>query len=216
MSTAPDALPVPASFLFSPVVNAVRADALPGKKPGLCPLPAAARLPFLGSVDEEPKIADCFIGWNERGFGLRFLFDNTPALKKGAERQITLWFDGRPDGKSRRAGRFCRQLQLTFTGGSAKVSTEEIAIDQNRESPTAFDPSSVRAEISKLKAGDRIDIWLDAEAIPGFDPESSPRLGFTYLIDDPLAGRQTPAAGPEFPIDRDPTLWLLLRLTDEI
>ena len=49
-------------------------------------------------------------------------------------------------------------------------------------------------------------------ALPGWDPEESPRLGFFAATVDRRLGKIPAFAPPEFPWESDPTTWAELRL----
>ena len=58
----------------------------------------------------------------------------------------------------------------------------------------------------------RMEVFLPASILSGFDPETNHRLGFCYRLRDRELGDQTSAAGPEFPYWEDPSLWSVLEL----
>ena len=57
-----------------------------------------------------------------------------------------------------------------------------------------------------------MEMFLPAEALHGFDPETNRRLGFAYLVTDPDREDQYLTVGREFPIGEDPSLWATLEL----
>jgi hypothetical protein len=58
----------------------------------------------------------------------------------------------------------------------------------------------------------RMEVFLPATLLHGFDPETNSRLGFFYRLRDRECGDQLLAAGPELPYWEDPSLWHILEL----
>jgi hypothetical protein len=65
-----------------------------------------------------------------------------------------------------------------------------------------------------LRMGWRMEVFLTAEALHGFDPETNRRLGFAYQVTDPVRGDQFLSVGREFPVGEDPSLWATLELVE--
>ena len=55
---------------------------------------------------------------------------------------------------------------------------------------------------------------IAAAALPGWDPEEMPRLGFFAALVDRRLGRIPFSSPPEFPWESDPTTWAELELVD--
>src|SRR5438093_1345145 len=64
-----------------------------------------------------------------------------------------------------------------------------------------------------VKGGYRVEAFVPAAVLNGFDPEEHPRLGVYYAVRDTELGEQTPAVGSDFPYADDPSLWQVLELT---
>ena len=62
------------------------------------------------------------------------------------------------------------------------------------------------------KTGYRLEGWLPASVLHGFDPESQSRLGFYYALRDSEFGEQFLSVGQDFPYAIDPSLWSTLEL----
>ena len=67
-------------------------------------------------------------------------------------------------------------------------------------------------EAVNSSTGWQIEAFLTAPALPGWDPEESPRLGFFAATVDRRLGKIPAFAPPEFPWESDPTTWAELRL----
>ena len=63
------------------------------------------------------------------------------------------------------------------------------------------------------KTGYRLEAFLPAAVLAGFDPDQHPRLGVYYALRDQDLGDQTLTLPGEFPFSDDPSLWPTLELT---
>ena len=75
-----------------------------------------------------------------------------------------------------------------------------------------FRSGAVRIEGANLADGWRVDAFLSAAALPGWDPAEIPRLGFFAAVIDRRLGRIPFSAPPEYPWESDPTTWMELDL----
>ena len=62
------------------------------------------------------------------------------------------------------------------------------------------------------KTGYRVEAFLPAAVLNGFDPEQNPRLGFFLAVRVAELGDHLLSGGPEFPYWEDPSLWSVLEL----
>ena len=90
------------------------------------------------------------------------------------------------------------------------VRSVPVARAREETSPANADLVQVQSEVTTI--GYRIDVWIPAECIAGFDPVTHPRIGFHYAIFDSELGVQTLAVGREFPFESDPSLWQTVEL----
>ena len=189
--------------------------------PATTALDDACRMPALAPLADVPDALELFLAWNEEGLGVRgeargvggsrWCQPTKPEDSDG----LHLWIATRPTGESHRAGKYCRRLALLPTGGGRSADQAvAVAAQIPRTSEVAADlpPDSIRIG-GKLSAdGWRIDAFVSAAALPGWDPVESPRLGFFAALVDRRLGR-VPFCGPlEFPWDGDPTTWMELEL----
>ena len=189
----------------------------------LIELPDAARLDAFADMDDAPNFADVRLGWNEMGLG--FTVDvkgkeNFPIGDVARPRQsdgVTLWVDTRGDRTSHRATRTCHQFHFLAAGGGA--NKDEPAFVQTKIHRALQDaPLSTSADVpfrfERRKGGYRVEAFLSANVLTGFDPDQHPRLGVFYAVRDFEKGEQTPGADSDFPFAEDPSLWASMELVN--
>ena len=185
----------------------------------LLELPDEAR--FDAFDDDGKRFADVRLAWNETGIGVtaevtgksqRALGDpNKPRSSDG----LTLWLDTRGDRNSHRASRYCHMLHFLPAVGKdnhAPVFVQSAINRASGEAP-AIDPAEVPIRADRVKGGYRLEAFLPAGVLNGFDPEEHPRLGVFYLVRDFELGTQTLGLTGDFPYHEDPSLWSVLELT---
>jgi hypothetical protein len=184
----------------------------------------ACRLPSFAAIAGVPDVLDLWMAWNADGLAVRGV-----ARGVGASRWchttrpedsdgLHLWIATRPTGESHRAGRYCRRLALLPTGGGRladKPAAVAAAIPRTSEEPAELPNGSVMLDAALAADGWRIDAFLAAAALPGWDPAEVPRLGFFAALVDRRLGRVPAFAPSEFPWDSDPTTWIELELVNK-
>ena len=182
----------------------------------------ACRLPSFADVAGVPDVLDLRAAWNTDGLAVqgvargvgtsRWCHPTRPEDSDG----LHLWIATRPTGDSHRAGRWCRRLALLPTGGG-KLADRPVAvaaaIPRTSEVPAELPPGSISIEATPTADGWRIDAFLSAAALPGWDPAEVPTLGFFAALVDRRLGKVPCYAPPEYPWDGDPTTWAELTLT---
>jgi hypothetical protein len=187
----------------------------------LIELPESARLDPFADLDDAPNFADVRLGWNETGLGLAVVVkgkDNFPIGDEARPRQsdgVTLWIDTRGDRTGHRASRTCHQFHFLAAGGGP--NKDEPAFVQSKIHRALQDaPLATSADVpfryERIKGGYRIEAFLSANVLTGFDPEQHPRLGMFYAVRDFEKGEQTPGADSDFPFAEDPSLWASMDL----
>lgn len=179
------------------------------------------RLPSLARIVGVPDVTSLWVAWNDDGLRVR---GEAKGVGKARWCQPTrpedsdglhLWIATRPTGESHRAGRYCRRLALLPTGGG-KLADKPVAvaaqIPRTSEVAAELPAGSVAIEGTLSADGWRVDAWLSAEALPGWDPAEIPRLGFFAAVIDRRLGRVPFFAPPEYPWESDPTTWAELEL----
>lgn len=212
---------IPSRFLVRLLYACPYVKRMPHDDESLIELPDAARLDPFADLDGAPNFADVRLGWNEAGLGFTVEVkgkDNFPIGDVARPRQsdgVTLWIDTRGDRTSHRATRTCHQFHFLAAGGGS--NKDEPAFAQTKIHRALQDaPLSTSAEVpfrcDRLKGGYRIEAFLSANVLAGFDPEQYPRLGVFYAVRDFEKGEQTPGADSDFPFAEDPSLWASLEL----
>jgi hypothetical protein len=179
----------------------------------LIELPESCRLDPYADLDAAPHFAD--------GLGLTVEVkgkENYPIGDVERPRQsdgVTLWIDTRGDRTSHRALRTCHQFYFLAAGGGS--NKDEPAFVQTKIHRALQDASlatsaDVPFRFERRKGGYRIEAYLSANVLTGFDPEQHPRLGIFYAVRDFEKGEQTPGADSDFPFAEDPSIWASLEL----
>lgn len=213
---------VPYPFLFRYAFPVQYEAAMPKAGDTLLGLKSSHELPFPGALEGGRPFATLFAAWNERGLGLAVeVFDkrrppiasvNRPEFADG----LHVWLDTRNTQNIHRASRFCHRFVLAPTGGGRKQEDPfalGLPIPRAREDAPrdAADHIRVRSKIGPK--GYRLEAWLPAESLSGFDTTTFTRLGFYAMVrDGDHAGVQPLTVGAEFPVDGDPSLWTTLDL----
>ena len=79
-------------------------------------------------------------------------------------------------------------------------------------SPRPWSRDSLLVSADVAKDGYRLEAWLPADVLHGFDPDAQPRLGFHYVVRDFELGIHGLSVGGDFPYESDPSLWSVLKL----
>lgn len=190
----------------------------------LIELPDAAKLDPFAEIDAAPRFADVRLAWNETGLGLQVVVkgkDSPPLGDPDRLRQsdgITIWIDTRGDRSGHRATKTCHQFHfLAAGGGSERVEPlfAQTKIHRALQDAPLATSTDVPFRVERIKKGYRIEAFLSANVLYGFDPEQNPRLGIYYAVRDFELGEQTPSVGSDFPFAEDPSLWASLELVKE-
>lgn len=215
---------VPHRFLFRVAYPCRMAEEMPSEGDDLIDLPEACRIENWAEMDERRNFADVRLAWNERGLGLWVEVrgkDQQPVGDLSRPRHsdgVTLWIDTRDARTGHRASRYCHQFHFLPAGGGTE--RDEPAFVQTRihraqqDAPLAG-PREVYFQCVRLNGGYRIEAFLPAGVLNGFDPEQNPRMGFFYAVRDNEKGEQTLSVGTDFPYAEDPSLWSVLELVRE-
>jgi hypothetical protein len=212
---------VPNRFLFRLTLPCPYLADLPREGEDLLDLPESCRLDNQAGMDGLRNFADVRMAWNERGLALQVEVRGKEKSTAGDSSRprhsdgVTLWVDTRDTRTSHRASQFCLQYHfLPVGGGPDKESPTFVQTKINRalrDAPSA-PAGSVLYQSEVRGRGYRVEAFLTAEALYGWDPEQHPRAGVFYAVHDQELGTQTLGAGPDFPYTEDPTLWGVLEL----
>jgi hypothetical protein len=179
------------------------------------------RIDNFAAMDGQTNFADVRLAWNEFGLAVQVEVrgkDRPPqgdaARPRGSD-GLTLWLDTRAGRASHRASRYCHQFHFLPAGGGP--DRDEPAFAQTKINRALHDaplanPSEVPFRSAPARGGYRLEAFLPAAVLTGFDPEQNPALGFYYAVRDAELGEQVLSVGADFPYWEDPSLWSVLEL----
>lgn len=221
MSTSPL---IPQSFWFRLALRCPRVEAIPRPKGRLLDLPASCRLPETPRLDGRAPWAEVRVGWNPGGLGVAVEVTDKPGpiahdpILPDASDGLQLWIDTRDTRDVHRATRFCQRFSAVLVPGKANalgVAVTPRPIHRALADPPKVKADAILARADRTRKGWRMELFLPAEALHGFDPETNRRLGLNYQVTDPDRGDQFLTVGRDFPTGEDPSLWATLELLDD-
>ena len=213
---------VPARFLVRLAHPCPHIVAMPNSgEDTLVTLPDSAKLDGVPALDAAADFAEIRLGWNESGLGFVATVTgkeqsptgdiSKPRLSDG----VTLWLDTRGDRAAHRAGRTCHQFTFLPSGGGPDLD-QPACVQSKINRATQDAPVAASTDIAfraeKLKRGYRIEAFLPATVLNGFDPEQFPHWGVYYHVRDAELGDQYLGVNSDFPVSDDPSLWDALDL----
>jgi hypothetical protein len=218
---------LPQAFWFRLAIPCRRIEGLPrtGQRERLLELPASCRLPTTAPLDGLAAWADVRVAWNAGGLAIAVEATTRPGASTAADRPagtdgIQVWVDTRDTRTINRASRFCHRFTAYLLVKRPR-GTLAVELIQRPISRATADAPTCRRELLKahaewLRGGWRIELFLPAEAMHGFDPEVNRRIGFAYQVTDfdPERQDQFLGVGREFPVGENPSLWSTLELRD--
>ena len=95
-----------------------------------------------------------------------------------------------------------------------EVEVKQLSISRAVADAPLAAAKDLLSQAERLKQGWRVNLFLSAGALNGFDPDTNRRLGFTYQISDYHREDQFLGAGRAFPLGDNPSLWTTLELRD--
>lgn len=220
---------LPQAFWFRLAVPCRRIDGLPrsagaGANAGrLLDLPATCRLPTTAPLDGLAAWADVRVAWNPEGLAIAVEATTRMGAKPREDRPegmdgLQIWVDTRDARTNSRATRFCHRFVARLEGlgtrGALGVAVEQRPIARAITDASICRPEALQSRAERLRGGWRIELFLPAEALHGFDSETNRRLGFAYQVTDPDREDQFLGVGREFPVGENPSLWSTLELRD--
>ena len=161
------------------------------------------------------------LAWNDFGLGVQVTVKGKgqPAVgdadKPGRSDGLTLWLDTRDARAGHRASRTCHQFHLLPAGGGPDKSEPafvQAKVHRAQQDAPLCAPGDVALVRHKLKSGYRLEAFLPAAVLAGFDPAEQPRLGVYYQVRDLELGEQYLGVTADFPFAEDPSLWEVLEL----
>jgi hypothetical protein len=187
----------------------------------LIDLPESARLHNLAQLDGAKNFADVRLGWNEFGLAIQVVVKGKEQPLVGDSDRprscdgLSLWIDTRDSRASHRASRFCHHFLFLAAGGGADKDEPFVAqakINRAQQDAPMANLAEVPFRTHRLKGGYRLEAFLPAAALSGYDPQEHPRLGVYYVVRDQELGDQFLSVNWDFPFSDDPSLWAVLEL----
>jgi hypothetical protein len=217
---------IPRAFWFRLAIPCHRLDDLPraARRGRLLDLPESCALPSVSRLDGREPFAEIRAAWNPNGlaFAVHVTGKSGPIRRDPADPNyidgVHLAIDTRDTRDVHRATRFCHRFSALFgpgPDGSPKLDVSQKTIHRAMADAPRARPDSIRSRAETLKTGWRIELYFQAEALNGYDPETNRRLGLMVHVVEPSQGEQFLGVGREFPIDTDPSLWATLELRDD-
>ncbi len=188
----------------------------------LLDLPESCRIDNFAAMEARRNYADVRLAWNEAGIGLQVEVRgkaNVPlgdVARPAASDGVTLWLDTRDARAAHRASRHCHMFYFLPAGGGSERDEPvmvQAKINRALQDAPLSPASAIPFRCERVRGGYRVEAFLPAAALNGYDPEQNPRLGFTYAVRDLELGEQVLSAGADFPYAEDPSLWSVLELT---
>ncbi|MDB5349400.1 MAG: hypothetical protein JWN86_647 [Planctomycetota bacterium] len=217
---------IPQAFWFRLAVPCRRIDKMPieGDSGRLLDLPESCRLIRTPMLEGKVPWSEVRAAWNPQG--LAFQVEVTGKISPiyhdrymaDASDGLQLWIDTRDTRDVHRATRFCHRFSAVLVPDKAKrtvgVQFEQKPIHRGLADAPLAKPESVQARAEKTRGGWRLELFLGASALNGFDPDTNRRMGLAYQVTDPDRGDEFLTVGRDFPIGEDPSLWATLELQD--
>jgi hypothetical protein len=163
------------------------------------------------------------VGWNPRGLGIAVLAEGLADQQFARDRPegfavVQFWVDTRDTRNVSRATRFCHRFtaRLDVVGSRRQLTAD---VSQRPIARALADAPLCRPELLQARAlvdrsGWVLEVFLPAQALSGFDPDTNRRLGFAYSVADYVRDDQHLGVGRDFPLGENPSLWAALELND--
>jgi hypothetical protein len=215
---------VPQAFWFRLAFPFPRVDGIPraGGTGRWLDLPDSCRVAPTVALEGREPWSDVRVAWNPVGLAIQVEvtgkvspIHHDPFLADASD-GVQLWVDTRDTRDIHRASRFCHRFSAVLVPDRAKktvsVQFEQKPIHRALADAPLAKSGSMQARAEATRKGWRLELFLAAEALNGFDPDTNRRLGFAYQVTDPDRGDEFLTVGRDFPIGEDPSLWATLEL----
>ena len=216
---------LPQAYWFRLAVPCPRLEEIPRKedRQRLLDLPESYALPDFGGLDGRTSWAEVRLAWNPRGLGIAVGAQGVSDLQLAPDRpegfaNVQFWVDTRDTRDISRATRFCHRvvasLRLSMPGRKLEVEVVQRPIARAVADAPLCRPGLIASRADLARTGWSLEVFLPAQALNGFDPDTNRRLGFAYQVSDHAREDQFLGVGRDFPIGENPSLWATLELRD--
>jgi len=167
--------------------------------------------------------AEVRVGWNAQGLGIAVLAEGVADVQLASDRpegfaDAQFWVDTRDTRDVSRATRFCHRfvapLRVRESGRRLDVDVAQRPIARALADPPMSKSGLIEARAELGRSGWLLELFLPAQVLHGFDPDTNRRLGFAYQIADHVREDQFLGVGRDFPIGENPSLWTTIELRD--
>lgn len=179
------------------------------------------RLVGIGELEGRASPVEVRAAWSEAGLAFAVLVEGKRQAPwcRGTRAEdsdgVQFWLDTRDVHNVHRASRFCHRFLFLPSGGGTRLDqpvAHWLPINRAKDEPRTVKPGLIQVRSNVRRDGYRLDVFLPADTLTGFDPQEHPRLGFTYAVNDRELGEQTLSVGRPMPYQEDPSLWSTLEL----
>jgi hypothetical protein len=216
---------LPQVFWFRMAAPCTRVEGIPRPSDPvrLLDLPEVCALPDWGQLERLATWGRVRVGWNARGLGITVLAEGISDQQLARDRPegfalAQFWVDTRDTRNVNRATRFCHRftarLELAKSRRQLVVDVSQRPIARAQADAPICRPELIESRAELGKSGWMFELFLPAQALNGFDPDTNRRLGFAYQIGDHVRDDQFLGIGREFPVGENPSLWTTLELCD--
>jgi hypothetical protein len=216
---------LPQAFWFRMAARCPKVEEIPRPNGGkrLLDLPATCALPSGARLEGREPWAEVRAGWNPRGLGVAVRAEGVDDAQLAADRpegfaDVQIWVDTRDTRDVSRATRFCHrfvvQLRVRESPRKLDVQVAQRPIARALADAPMSRPGLIETRTELSRAGWTLELFLPAQVLHGFDPDTNRRLGFAYQVADHTRDDQFLSVGRDFPIGENPSLWATLELAD--
>ncbi len=212
---------LPTAFPFRFRFPVARNDRLPKSGKKILGLNESFRIPFPADLEGQHCVVSLRSAWNPHGIGFEFQIKERTIPPMGDPENPTrpdslqLWIDTRNTQSVHRATRFCHHFCLLPTGGGttgSEATAVQLPVARAKEDAPVTDSEDFLVRRHTQTDGYRLEFWIPAEALHGYDPLQQPLIGFSCRVNDAEHGRLPFALADDFPVESDPSLWHTLEL----
>jgi hypothetical protein len=172
-------------------------------------------MPPLGELSGGAQFAEVSLAWNERGLYMAVDVPKqeqvvTNSESPGSGDAIELLIDTRGAGTSHRASQFCYHLIILPTPPGELVEDPVISqrpIRRALQRSPQIELGAVRLATRLGESGYSVEAALEPDALHGYEPAPGLRIAMAVVIHDIQRGRQYWGTSPDFPWERDPSVW---------